>query len=104
MQTIAGTQFFQLSNSRIISSVNTNFQALRTATYPFTFRLLGVRVQYPSDSFSRNNSLGIQLLALKSLQSQLRTSYTRLTARTNLTALTQLATRIVPIQITQASL
>ena len=84
-----------MNNSLIISKVNSLFNSYDAtiSNYPFKMKLISLKIEYPSDSFSVNNTLGIQLLADKSLYSQLSSNYQRLSSNitNNMTDITALS-------------
>jgi hypothetical protein len=67
----------------IKSTLNTQFAQLYSQfnnTFPFKISALSLTINYPPNSFSVNNTLGIQLLKAKSLLSQLSNQYDTINA------------------------
>lgn len=65
--------------------------------YPFSFSMLTLKIEYPAGSFSVNNTLGIQVLRLKSQYSQLLQSYSSLAFKISGTNATDLTNSIANI-------
>lgn len=83
IQSIAKQSFYSITNMDIKSTLNTQFAQLYSQfnnTFPFKISALSLTINYPPNSFSVNNTLGIQLLKAKSLLSQLSNQYDTINA------------------------
>ena len=70
IQAVADIKFYDLSNEKIVSEVNSMFTSYISGTYPFRMSLLGVKIIYPKGSFPENNTIGINLLQASSMETQ----------------------------------
>lgn len=73
VQTVAGYQFYQITNQALASNINSQFSAYYStqSNYPFIVSIIGMNVRYPQDTIEANDTLGIKLLKETSRLSQL---------------------------------
>lgn len=80
VQTIAKYSFYSISKKVIKDTINNQFANLYqnyNDTFPFMISVLSLSIKYPENSFSVNNTLGVQLLKAKSVLNQLEKQYNK---------------------------
>lgn len=84
IQYIGGQSFYSISNMNMVTALNAQCSQLYaqfgSTTFPFQISVLTLTINYPPNSFSVNNTLGIQLMKAKSLVSQLSNQYDAINA------------------------
>lgn len=78
VQIIAKYSFYSISKKVIKDTINNQFANLYqnyNDTFPFMISVLSLSIKYPDNSFSVNNTLGVQLLKAKSVLNQLEKQY-----------------------------